>query len=59
MFRYQACPDIKGSESGVERAECIARYKDDRTRARAEMRSSVLSRGLRMEGRIFLYYALI
>ena len=29
MFRYQACPDIKGSESGVERAECIARYKDD------------------------------
>ena len=25
-FRYQACPDIKGSESGVEVSHCIARY---------------------------------
>lgn len=31
MFRYQACPDIKGSESGVERAECIARWKEGST----------------------------
>ena len=27
FFRYQACPDIKGSESGLERAHCIARWK--------------------------------
>jgi len=31
VFRYQACADIKGSESSVESVECIAEWKEGST----------------------------
>jgi len=31
VFRYQACPDIKGSESGVEVSHCIASWREGST----------------------------
>ncbi|XP_023344916.1 uncharacterized protein LOC111714108 [Eurytemora carolleeae] len=31
VFRYQACPDIKGSESGIEWAHCVASWREGST----------------------------
>ncbi|XP_021929001.1 uncharacterized protein LOC110834305 [Zootermopsis nevadensis] len=32
LLRYQACPDVQGTESAVEELECLATWKDGSTR---------------------------
>ncbi|KAK8722897.1 hypothetical protein OTU49_012111, partial [Cherax quadricarinatus] len=32
LFKYQACPDVQGTESSVEEVECIGHWKEGSTR---------------------------
>ncbi|ROT83957.1 hypothetical protein C7M84_022867 [Penaeus vannamei] len=32
LFKYQACPDVQGTESSVQEVECIGHWKEGSTR---------------------------
>ena len=60
MMRYQACPDMQGSQSMTEQVECIAQWKEGSIRYfAARVNSSITSRSREWENmfRCFVYRA--